>query len=185
MCSSHFPECYRWQRKGPALKPLEGDHPYFYHHGQLSHATQLKGGGSKGQGQYIIALKHQPDSRSQPRPGASTWHLVVTWAMNINTDTGCRRAIDPDMALSVSTDQYLIVVSGGIPGYSHQPVAHYLWFSSSAFLHYRNTIMLLFLSHHLLAHGSRAWAFYVFHIAPDMSRLCCVSTITFLFIINK
>lgn len=32
----------------------------------------------------------------------SKWHLVVMWAMNINTAPGCSRTMHPDMTLGVT-----------------------------------------------------------------------------------
>lgn len=46
-----------------------------------------------------VALKHQHGPK-WPRPLASTWPLIVSVAMNSNTDSGCSRVIDPDVACS-------------------------------------------------------------------------------------
>lgn len=40
--------------------------------------------------------------RLWPRPRASMWPLVATWAMNINTDPGFRRTMNPDMVFGSS-----------------------------------------------------------------------------------
>lgn len=49
------------------------------------------------------AQGHQHGFRQKHRPYISTWPLLVTWATNINTDPGCSRSMDPDMAQSDTT----------------------------------------------------------------------------------
>lgn len=39
------------------------------------------------------------------------WTLMVTWATDINTDSSCSRAMDPDMPLGGSQSQDLTMVS--------------------------------------------------------------------------
>jgi hypothetical protein len=58
--------------------------------------------------------------RQHPRPGTSTWPLVVTWVLDITTDPVCDRAMD--MALSGSPGQDVIMASGGSTGYPDQSV---------------------------------------------------------------
>ena len=54
-------------------------------------------------------------------------------------------AMDPDMALSGSTGKDVIMIFGGITGYSYQAFPHYPHISSSALLHC--TLILLFIFH--------------------------------------
>jgi hypothetical protein len=49
----------------------------------------------------------------QPRPGMSTWPLMITWTMGIETDLCCFRATGPDMVLG---GWDLSVASGGMAG---------------------------------------------------------------------
>jgi hypothetical protein len=67
---------------------------------------------SEGWGQLCSALRHQHSPRPQPRPGSSTWSLVITGALDINNT-------DPRfyMTLSSRTGQDLTMASGG---YLHQ-----------------------------------------------------------------
>ena len=44
---------------------------------------------------------------------ASMWPLVSPWAMDINTDPGCSRTIDPDMFLSRSPGPNVTMDPGG------------------------------------------------------------------------
>ncbi|KAL6044857.1 hypothetical protein STEG23_017028, partial [Scotinomys teguina] len=46
------------------------------------------------------ALGHQHDYRLWPKPQASMWPLVATWATDINTDPGYGRTMNPNMVLS-------------------------------------------------------------------------------------
>lgn len=74
----------------------------------------------------------------------STWRLVTT---DINTNTYCRRAMDPVMALSSSTDQDIIMASRGSTDDSHQTVSYHPRVSSFAFLHCAHTAPLLLVYH--------------------------------------
>lgn len=67
-------------------------------------------------------LEYHHGPKWQPRPGTSSWPLVVIWPMNIDTDPYCCTAIDPAMALPSITGQDFTVASGGITGYSHLAV---------------------------------------------------------------
>lgn len=45
------------------------------------------------------------------RPRTSTWPLVVTWALDVDTDPDCSRIMDPDVVLGDSTDPVITMVS--------------------------------------------------------------------------
>jgi hypothetical protein len=53
-----------------------------------------------------------------PRPGMSSWSLVVIWAIDINTDPRHFIAMDPNMALSDSTGCDFTMASAGWTGYN-------------------------------------------------------------------
>jgi hypothetical protein len=55
----------------------------------------------------------------------SPWLVVVTWAVDINIDICCNRAIDSDIALGDSMEELSPMASGGSISLSHQPVP--LW----------------------------------------------------------
>lgn len=84
---------------------------------------------------------------SSPDQGQlSAWPLVVTWIMDINTDTHCCRAMDTDMFLGGSPGQDIIGASGGIKGYSRHVFLTTLEEPSVPHLHCIHPILLLFLS---------------------------------------
>jgi hypothetical protein len=91
-------------------------------------------------GQFFTAHRQQHIPRQQPRPGISTWSLVVT-------DPCCHRAIDPDVATGGNTGQNPTMALGGITCYSHHAVPHYRPVSTSASLHCAHILLFLFLSH--------------------------------------
>ena len=68
----------------------------------------------KGQGQVSAVLGHQYDLRRQPRPGTSTWPLVVTWTTDMEIDPCRCMATDLDMGRDFS------MTSGGSAGFSHK-----------------------------------------------------------------
>lgn len=45
--------------------------------------------------------------------------LVVTQAMDINTDSGYSKSLDPDMSLSSSLDQDITMITGGSREHSY------------------------------------------------------------------
>jgi hypothetical protein len=57
------------------------------------------------------ALGHHRSPRQQPRPGTSTWPLVVTWAMDIDRDPCCCIATNLDMALSGAQTETVLWLS--------------------------------------------------------------------------
>ena len=48
-----------------------------------------------------------------------------TRGIYLETELCCCRAMDPDMALSGSTGKDVIMIFGGITGYSYQAFPHY------------------------------------------------------------
>lgn len=53
------------------------------------------------------------------RPQASVWPLLTTQVMDINTDPGCGRNVDPDKVLGSSLAPDVIMAPGGSVGYSY------------------------------------------------------------------
>lgn len=53
-----------------------------------------------------LANTHQHGFRLQQRPWTSACPSVVTWATDINTDPGCRRTTNQDMALNGSLEPH-------------------------------------------------------------------------------
>lgn len=90
--------------------------------------------------QFYTAFRHQCGPGRWPRPGKSSWPLVVT-------DTCCCRAKDPDIALGGSTGQDLTMPLGGTTNYSHWAVSHYCQVSSSASFHCAYILLLPSLIH--------------------------------------
>lgn len=85
--------------------------------------------------QFCAAHRHQDGFRRNPRPEISTWRLVVTWAMDINTVLCCCSAMDPHIAFSGSTGWDLIMASSSCIGNSHQAYSHHPGTSSSSSLY--------------------------------------------------
>ncbi|KAL6036658.1 hypothetical protein STEG23_005376 [Scotinomys teguina] len=56
-----------------------------------------------------MTLRHQQALRCQPRPLASAWPLVVTGTTVINSDSSFEGAMDPNMVLSSSPGQNVIM----------------------------------------------------------------------------
>jgi hypothetical protein len=114
----------------------------------------LSASATEGQGQLSAALGQQNGPRQQSTPGTSTWPLVVTWTMDINTDPCLCRATDPDTVLSSSVDwashalrwQPRLLTSG----YS-SPSSLFQFCLSSLCTHHSASLSLPSL-HHLLAH---------------------------------
>lgn len=50
--------------------------------------------------------RQQQDFMQQHRPWTSPWPSVATWTIDINTDPGCGRITDPDMAFSGGMKQW-------------------------------------------------------------------------------
>lgn len=132
----HTPEPEtRSRTSSPALTPSGLAHLYPCHQGQPAvvhgqgavFSTDAVG---EGRGQLCAAFGYQYNPRRQLRLGTSTWHLVVTWAMDIDTDM----IWDFTMAL------------GGFAGYSYQAVPLHPHVSRSTSLHRAQTVLLLFLS---------------------------------------
>lgn len=87
---------------------------------------------------FCTALSYQNVPRQQPRPGLSTWPLVVR-------NTCCCRDMDPDLALCVSRGQDSTMVPGGITGFSYQAAPYLLPVSRSASLHCAYILLFLVL----------------------------------------
>lgn len=51
--------------------------------------------------------------REQPRHWVSLWPLAATWTTGVNTDPGCVRTTDPDMALRSCSDRSVPMAPGG------------------------------------------------------------------------
>lgn len=122
------------QEAGPA-------HLLPHHQGQLYSAAQVKSFSDracfpalmlpligigcccwKEWGQLSVVLKHQHGFRHQPRHRTSAWPLVLTQASDINTDPGCKRTPDPDMATHGSISLDVIMASGGSSGHLDQHI---------------------------------------------------------------
>ena len=94
----------------------------------------------------IIAHGYQHDFRMHPRAWTSTWPLVMTWTMGINTYSNCSRTLAPDMYFSGRMDPGIPMASGGSTGSSLQPGPHcHLKVSSS--LHSAYNSLFLCLTH--------------------------------------
>lgn len=105
---------------------------------------------SEAQGQLCTAIGCERGARQQPRPGMTSWILVVIGDTDISTDPCCCMATDPDRARSTGWD--LAMASEGSAGYSHQTVPHHPRVSDSASLHSSQTGPLFLPSlHHILA----------------------------------
>lgn len=76
----------------------------------------------KGLVQLSTELRHTHGLRGQLRPRRSTWSLVVIPSTDFNTDSCCRRTMDPDTVLRGSTSPDITTASGVNTGLSHQAV---------------------------------------------------------------
>lgn len=75
-----------------------------------------------------MGLGHQDDHRWQPRSWASLWSSMVTWDVDVNTDSGCSRTTGPDMVLGSHPGLDITLA----PKAPHQPAPYHLCFSGSA-----------------------------------------------------
>lgn len=80
---------------------------------------------------------------------ASSWPLMVTGVMDINTDPGCSRVTDPDMTLSCRPGPNVTMFLGGSTSHPQQPLPS----PPPSLLPICLSLALPFL-HHIVAHNN-------------------------------